>query len=65
MGALSNLSLLNLSYGYVFQLDGRHVVFGKVIEGKEVVQAIEGQGSSSGTPKTTLTITSSGIVDVD
>jgi len=46
-------------------LDGRHVVFGKVIEGVEVVKAIESQGSQSGTPKTSLTITSSGIVDVD
>jgi len=31
-------------------LDGKHVVFGKVIEGMEVVTAIEGVGSKSGTP---------------
>ena len=31
-------------------LDGHHVVFGKVIEGMEVVKAIEAVGSSSGTP---------------
>jgi len=29
-------------------LDGRHVVFGKVIEGEEIVKNIEGKGSRSG-----------------
>ncbi len=29
-------------------LDGKHVVFGKVVEGMEVVQAVEKLGSSSG-----------------
>ncbi|CEG50015.1 peptidyl-prolyl cis-trans isomerase [Plasmopara halstedii] len=31
-------------------LDGRHVVFGRVIEGMNVVDAIEAVGSQSGTP---------------
>lgn len=38
-------------------------MFGKVIEGEEVVRAIESYGSESGKPKKTITITSSGIVD--
>merc|ERR1719232_2425154 len=41
-------------------LDGRHVVFGKVIEGEEIVKAVEAQGTSSGKPKKTVTIVDSG-----
>jgi len=41
-------------------LDGRHVVFGKVIEGTEIVKAIEAQGSNSGQPKNKVTIIDSG-----
>jgi len=44
-------------------LDGKHVVFGKVVEGKDVVSMIEGCGSETGYPKSNVTITSSGIVD--
>jgi cyclophilin family peptidyl-prolyl cis-trans isomerase len=29
-------------------LDGKHVVFGKVVEGMDVVQSLESQGSQSG-----------------
>jgi cyclophilin family peptidyl-prolyl cis-trans isomerase len=32
-------------------LDGKHVVFGKVIEGLDVLQKIEAQGSPSGQPQ--------------
>ena len=41
-------------------LDGKHVVFGKVIEGEELVRKIEGKGSPSGTTSATIVIKASG-----
>merc|ERR1740121_1767516 len=41
-------------------LDGRHVVFGKVLEGSDIVKKIEEQGTPSGTPKKFVTISDSG-----
>jgi cyclophilin family peptidyl-prolyl cis-trans isomerase len=41
-------------------LDGKHVVFGKVLEGMEVVSAIEAVGSQSGKPSKAVEITASG-----
>merc|ERR1719198_702357 len=41
-------------------LDGRHVVFGEVTKGKDVVDKIEGVGSRSGRPSETVTIVDSG-----
>merc|ERR1712183_304297 len=43
-------------------LDGRHVVFGKVMDGMDVVQKVEAVGSSSGTPSKTVTIADSGVL---
>ncbi|KAJ2898926.1 cytochrome P450 cyp2 [Coemansia aciculifera] len=37
-------------------LDGRHVVFGSVVEGMNVVKEIESHGSQNGTPKAKLVI---------
>ena len=44
-------------------LDGKHVVFGEVSEGMDIVQAIEKIGSPSGAPSKKVTISSSGVVD--
>jgi len=41
-------------------LDGRHVVFGKVLEGSDVVKAIEAVGSGSGAPKSKVVVADSG-----
>jgi cyclophilin family peptidyl-prolyl cis-trans isomerase len=38
-------------------------VFGKVVEGKDVVTAIESQGSLFGKPNKPIIITSSGLVE--
>ena len=41
-------------------LDGRHVVFGEVLEGYDVVEKIEGKGSGGGRPSATIKIVDSG-----
>ena len=41
-------------------LDGKHVVFGRVIDGLDVVKKVEGQGSPSGRPRSQIRIINSG-----
>lgn len=41
-------------------LDGKHVVFGKVVNGVEIVKEIEKQGSQSGQTKQKIEITNCG-----
>ncbi|KAJ3788480.1 cyclophilin-like domain-containing protein [Lentinula aff. detonsa] len=43
-------------------LDGKHVVFGEVVEGMDLVKKIEGEGSQSGRVNSKVTITESGTV---
>nr|XP_025882140.1 peptidyl-prolyl cis-trans isomerase CYP20-1 isoform X1 [Oryza sativa Japonica Group] len=42
------------------RLDGKHVVFGKVLSGMDVVYKIEAEGSQSGTPRSKVLISDSG-----
>ena len=42
------------------KLDGKHVVFGKVVEGMDVVRKIEAQGQETSVPKTKVVIVNSG-----
>jgi len=44
-------------------LDGRHVVFGKVIEGMDIVKAIEAVGSQSGKTSKKVIIADSGELE--
>merc|ERR1712130_775119 len=44
-------------------LDGRHVVFGKVVDGMDVVTAMEAVGSQSGRPSKTVLVADSGLLE--
>ncbi|THV51058.1 hypothetical protein BGAL_0125g00140 [Botrytis galanthina] len=44
-------------------LNGKHVVFGEVIEGMDLVKKIEALGTRSGTPRARVAIAKSGIVE--
>lgn len=46
-------------------LDGKHVVFGKVLEGMDVVTAIEKMGSQSGKPKMEVLVADCGELKED
>ncbi|MDO0909414.1 peptidylprolyl isomerase [Streptomyces sp. DT2A-34] len=43
-------------------LDGKHVVFGEVVEGEDVVKAIEGLGSRSGATAKEIVVDDCGVV---
>ena len=46
-------------------LDGKHVVFGRVLEGMDVVDKIAEQGTPSGQPQTKIRITQAGVVPIE
>merc|ERR1712228_1058457 len=46
-------------------LDGKHVVFGKVVKGMDVVRAVEGVGSGDGATSKKVEITASGEIKAD
>jgi cyclophilin family peptidyl-prolyl cis-trans isomerase len=61
-GKHTNGSQFFITTAKTSHLNGRHVVFGVVEEGWEVVQAIEDCGNSSGTPSKRVVITDAGVL---
>jgi len=59
-GKNTNGSQFFITTGATPWLDGKHVVFGQVVEGMNVVKAMEQQGSAKGITRNKVTITDSG-----
>ena len=62
-GPGTNSSQFFVCTGPTSFLDGKHVVFGKILAGMDVVSKIEAQGSQSGTPSQKVVIEASGELD--
>jgi len=43
-------------------LNGKHTVFGEVVDGQEFVSAIESIGSEDGTPSSEVVVVKAGVV---
>lgn len=59
-GKNTNGSQFFITFGATPHLDGKHVVFGKVTSGQEVVQAMSGVGSQTGATKKQVLISDCG-----
>ena len=64
-GPNTNGSQFFLCFKATPHLDGRHVVFGQVVEGLEVLDKLEAVGSRSGTPSQQVKIVDCGEITPD
>ena len=62
-GKNTNGSQFFITFVETAWLDGRHVVFGEVIEGMDLVKQLEGLGSQGGATSKTIKIAKSGQVE--
>ena len=62
-GANTNGSQFFLCTEATSWLDGKHVVFGKVVEGMDIVKKIESIGSQSGATKKKILIADCGQIN--
>jgi len=62
-GRHTNTSNFYITFDECGWLNGKHVVFGTVVEGLRVLRAIEAVGSLDGTPTETVTIADCGELD--
>lgn len=62
-GPNTNGSQFFITLDYTPHLDGKHVVFGKVIKGMNVVRELEKYGTIEGKPKDRIKIVNCGVVD--
>jgi peptidylprolyl isomerase len=60
-GKNSNSSQFFFTFDACPQCDGKHVVFGHIVSGWDVLSAMEALGSSSGDPTASITITDCGV----
>lgn len=64
-GSNTNGSQFFITLAPTSWLDNRHVVFGRVVHGMEVVLEMEKVGSRSGTPSVSVVVTNSGELGLD
>merc|ERR1712014_386668 len=62
-GPNTNGSQFLVTTGKAEWLDGRHVVFGKILDGMDVMMQVDAVGSSSGRPLKVVTIHDSGVLE--
>ena len=60
---MQNLSQFFLTFTATAHLDGKHVVFGTVLDGMDVLRLMEQSGSRSGATKAPIVIYDSGAIE--